>query len=121
MKTIDAEPEVQAVVITKWQYLEDDMSSIDIKRRKAYYSRQNRRKLDVDFASYRDLVGATQGTAVPGSIKNAFEQRATTLFDSILSVEEAWKAIKGHPGARASLAAQKLHSICVGIGQSRRC
>ncbi len=107
--TIETDPEVQAVVTTKWQYLEDSMSSISIERRKAYYFGQNRQKLDLDFTCQRNMVDSTPESAVPGSVRNAFEQGATTPFDSILSVEEAWKALRGHPGARASLAAQKLH------------
>ncbi len=118
VKTIDTDPGVQAVVITKWQYLEDSMSSINIERRKAYYFRQNRQKLDLDFVCQRKMVDSTRESAVPGSVRNAFEPQATTPFDSILSIKEAWKAIRRYPGARESLAANRPHPLC---GDISRC
>lgn len=120
-KTIDADPEVQAVVTTKWQYLEDNMSSISVETRKQYYYKQYRQQPDASFVWPRNMVELTPWTAVPGSVRNVFKQRAATSFDSILSVEEAWKAITGHYEARASLAAQRLHHFCGGISPSRLC
>lgn len=117
VKTVDSSPEIQAVVTTKWQYLEDGMSSINVRRRRPYHFRQSRQNFDVDFGFQKHWVESTSESAVPGSIRDAFEQQATMPFDSILSVEEAWKAIRRHPGARASLAANRLHPFCGGISR----
>jgi len=67
VRTVDSSPEIQAVVTTKWQYLEDGMSSINVQRRRPYHFRQSRQNFNVDFGIQKHWVEPTSESAVPGT------------------------------------------------------
>lgn len=72
-RTIKGSPGVNIVIVTKWQCMEMDLVSTKVARG--------------EFSN--SLVGSA-----PGDIRDAFERQARVPFNSILTVEHAWKVIR---------------------------
>lgn len=85
-------PNAQIVMTTQWQYLIEDVPSEFARRRRCYHLEEKQEKFNFDHVTKNILLRSPSDIAPTGSIRDAFEQKTTTPFDSILSVEQAWTA-----------------------------
>lgn len=99
-RVIKNAPNVQIVLTTQWQYLVEDMPLEAAQRRRCFRYKEKRDRFDFDRAPQTVLSGSLSGCAPTGIIQDAFEQKTTNPFDSMLGVEQAWAAISRWAKAR---------------------
>lgn len=89
IQTVEYDPNILLMITTMWQYLTEDVPLEAARRRRCYRFEEKLERFDSDPLPQNVLLRNPNDFVPTGTIRDAFEKRFTTPFNSILSVERA--------------------------------